>query len=190
CPLPDYCPLMTDNFSAIEKSLSATPQSYAKTHFLSISVDPEYDTPKVLRDYAAAHSADLNHWEFAGGTKDQVKQIATYFGMRYWPDGDQIVHSLRTAIIGPDGKLVRLYHGNDWRPEQVATELRDAATPDEGGVSGDSSHGIGVVQSIDRENAVVQIDHGVIKDVMPAMNMPYKVKDNSLLDLIAVGDTI
>ena len=190
CPLPDYCPLMTENLSAIEKSLKSSSQMYAKTHFLSISVDPEYDTPKVLRDYGAAHSADFNHWEFAGGTKDQIKQVATYFGMRYWRDGDQIVHSLRTAIIGSDGKLVKLYHGNDWRPEQVATELVTAASSRDSGQSADGNHGIGVVQSIDRENAVVQIDHGDIEGVMPSMNMPYNVKDKSLLDSILVGDTI
>lgn len=125
CPLPDYCPLMTANFSAIEKALRAEPQLYAKTHLLSISVDPEYDTPKVLRGYAAGHSADLGHWDFASGTANETKQVATHFGMQYWRDGDQVVHSLRTAIIGADGKLVRLYRGNEWTPEEIVKELHN-----------------------------------------------------------------
>ena len=124
CPLPDYCPLMTDNFSEIQKLLKADAALYERTHLLSISVDPEYDTPKVLREYAARHSADTTQWEFATGGKDQVKQVATYFGMQYWRDQDQVVHSLRTAIIGADGKLLKLYHGNEWKPQEIVSELR------------------------------------------------------------------
>ncbi|MEK6285543.1 MAG: SCO family protein [Acidobacteriota bacterium] len=127
CPLPDYCPLMTENFSEIEKALKSDSELYAKTHLLSVSVDPEYDTPKVLREYAAAHQADTGHWEFAGGTKDEVKEIATYFGMQYWREGDQVVHSLRTAIVGADGKLLTLYRGSEWKPSEIGTELRNLA---------------------------------------------------------------
>ena len=76
------------------------------------------------------------------------------------------------------------------RPEQVATEIVTAASSSDSSQSADGNHGIGVVQSIDRENVVVQIDHGDIEGVMPSMNMPYNVKDKSLLDSIAVGDTI
>jgi protein SCO1/2 len=125
CPLPDYCPLMTDNFSQVEKALNVGPEPTPKTQLLSITLDPEYDRPKVLREYAAAHSAGSDHWDYATGTKDEVKQIATYFGMQYWPDGDQIVHGLRTAIVGTDGKLIKLYRGNDWKPNEIVTEVRN-----------------------------------------------------------------
>jgi len=123
CPLPDYCPLMTDNFAEIERAIKA--DSNSKTHLLSITVDPEYDTAKVLTEYAAAHSGGSGRWDFATGTKDEVKQVATYFGMQYWKDGDQVVHGLRTAIIGADGKLVRLYRGNDWKPDEIVRELHN-----------------------------------------------------------------
>lgn len=125
CPLPDYCPLMTDNFSEIQKTLKSGASLYERTHLLSISVDPEYDTPKILREYAAHHSADTTQWEFASGSKDEVKQVGTYFGMQYWRDQDQVVHSLRTAIIGADGKLVKLYRGNEWKPQEIVSVLRD-----------------------------------------------------------------
>lgn len=188
CPLPDYCPLMTDNFSQIEKTLKAAPEMYAKTHLLSITVDPEFDTPKVLRAYAANHSADFEHWEFLTGAKDDVKRVATYFGMQYWRDGDQIVHSLRTAIIGADGKIVKLYRQNEWKPEEIIAELRELGlTADE---SKDIGHGIGVVESFDQERATIQIDHEDIKGIMPAMNMPFAVKDKSLLDSVNPGDKI
>lgn len=129
CPLPDYCPLMTGNFSEIEKTLESDPESSPKTYLLSITVDPEYDTPKVLREYAAAHSAGSARWDFATGSKDEVKQVATYFGMQYWREGDQVIHGLRTAIIGADGKVVKLYRGNEWKPDDIVTELKNVNRP-------------------------------------------------------------
>ena len=129
CPLPDYCPLMTDNFAEIEKALKSEAETYPKAHLLSITLDPEYDTPRVLREYAALHSVGSALWDFATGTRDEVKQVATYFGMQYWRDGDQVVHSLRTAIVGPDGKLVKLYRGNEWKPDEILRELRNVTMP-------------------------------------------------------------
>jgi cytochrome oxidase Cu insertion factor (SCO1/SenC/PrrC family) len=188
CPLPDYCPLMTDNFAEIEKELKASPAVYAKTHLFSVTVDPEYDTPKVLRAYANNHSADFQHWDFLTEDKDEVRRVATYFGMQYWPDGDQIVHSLRTAIIDPEGKVLKLYHGNEWKPLEIVAELREvAASADE---SKDVGHGVGIVESFDQQRATIQIDHEEIKGLMPPMNMQFSVEDKSLLDSINPGDKI
>ncbi|HXG92252.1 MAG TPA: SCO family protein [Blastocatellia bacterium] len=127
CPVPDYCPLMSMNFAAIEKSLADDPELYQKTHLLSITVDPDYDTPQMMREYGALYAekpAAFAHWEFATGSAEQVKKIASYFGLQYWQEEDQIIHSLRTAVIAPDGKLVKLYRGNEWKPEQVLADLR------------------------------------------------------------------
>jgi len=127
CPLPDYCPLMTDNFAQIGKALKAGSESKPQIQLLSITLDPEYDTPKVLREYAAQHSEGSRQWDYATGTKDEIKQMATYFGMQYWTEGDQVIHGLRTAIVGADGKLLKLYRGNDWKPEEIISEIRNAA---------------------------------------------------------------
>jgi protein SCO1/2 len=125
CPLPDYCPLMTDNFAQIEKALKPSAENQPAIQLLSITVDPEYDTPKVLREYSAGHSAGSDRWSYATGTKDEIKQVATYFGMQYWAEGDQIVHGLRTAIVGADGKLLKLYRGNEWKPGEIISEVRN-----------------------------------------------------------------
>ena len=129
CPIPEYCTLMSSNFAQIDQQLQKDPSLAAKTHLLSVSIDPEYDTPAVLKSYGAAHTGKysdekFNHWEFAGGTKDEVRAIAEYFGLQYFPDKDQIIHGLRTAIIQPDGKLLKVYEGNSWKPEEVLSELR------------------------------------------------------------------
>jgi protein SCO1 len=128
CPLPEYCTLMSANFAAIEKALGQQPALYERTHLLTISFDPDYDTPKVLRSYGAAYTGrysdeTFTHWEFATGSKDEVKGIAQFFGLRYYADSDQIIHGLRTAIIGPDGKVVKNYRGNDWKPEEIIKDL-------------------------------------------------------------------
>jgi len=133
CPQPDQCTLMSTNFATVDKELQKEPDIYAKTHLLTVSFDPDYDTPKVLRSYGASHTGrysdeTFQHWEFATGTKDEVKGVAQFFGLRYFQDtesGDeQVIHSLRTAVIGPDGKVVKLYRGNEWKPADVINDLR------------------------------------------------------------------
>ena len=137
CQDPNQCTLMSSNFAAIDKELQKKPELYAKTHLLSISFDPAYDTPKVLRSYGAAYTGRYTeetfaHWEFASGSPDEVKGIAKFFGLRYYhdtPNGtEQVIHSLRTAVIGPDGKIVKVYRGNEWKPEDMLKELQDSIT--------------------------------------------------------------
>lgn len=135
CEMSDQCPLMSNNFAAIDQELQKQPELLKKTHLLSISFDPDFDTPKVLRSYGAAYTGkhteeDFAHWEFASGSPDEVKGIAQFFGLRYTKDGQtgksQIIHSLRTALIGPDGKIVKTYRGNEWKPDEVLKDLTAA----------------------------------------------------------------
>ena len=135
CPDSNQCPLMSSNFAAIDQELAKEPDVYRKTHLLSITFDPDYDTPKVLRSYGAGHTGrysaeTFKHWEFATGSEDEVRSVAQYFGVRYFRDPqsgeDKVIHSLRTAVIGPDGKLIKLYRGNDWKPDQLVSDLKSA----------------------------------------------------------------
>jgi protein SCO1/2 len=127
CPLPDYCPLMTNNFMTINRELQNKPALRDKAHLLSVTVDPDYDRPKVLRDYGARFAGSDNdgfkRWEFATGSPEQIKSVAQFFGLNYWKEKDQIIHELRTAIITPDGKVAKVYRGNDWKPEDVLKDL-------------------------------------------------------------------
>jgi protein SCO1/2 len=138
CQDPNQCTLMSSNFAAIDQELQKQPELYGKTHLLSISFDPAYDTPKVLRSYGAAHTGKYSdetfvHWEFASGSADEVKGIAKFFGLRYYQDTssgtEQVIHSLRTAVIGPDGKIVKVYRGNEWKPEDLIKDVQGVFTP-------------------------------------------------------------
>ncbi len=129
CPLPDYCTLMSTNFAGIERELQNDPALRDKTHLLSVSIDPAHDTPKVLRSYGAAHTErydreNFKHWEFATGAPGEIQRMARFFGLTYYSEKDQIVHSLRTALVAPDGRLAKIYHGNEWKPSEVVGELR------------------------------------------------------------------
>lgn len=117
CPLPEYCTLMSNNFAQVDRQLKQNPEVYARTHLLSVSIDPKYDTPQVLRSYGAAHTERYQdetfaHWEFASG--DQVKDLAEFFGLRYFTENDQIMHGLKTVIVAPDGKVAKIYSDNTW----------------------------------------------------------------------------
>ena len=138
CQDPNQCTLMSSNFAAIDQELQKQPELYSKTHLLSISFDPAYDTPKVLRSYGAAYTGKYSeetfaHWEFASGSADEVKGIAKFFGLRYYQDTssgtEQVIHSLRTAVIGPDGKIVKVYRGNEWKPQDILSEIQKVFGP-------------------------------------------------------------
>ncbi len=132
CPFPDFCPRVSANFAEIYKQIGSNPDLVG-THLLSISFDPEHDTPKVLRDYgfSAAHTHDpalFNRWEFAAPRSADLPKIADFFALTIKPEGGTITHNLSTAVIGPDGKIVKWYHGSDWQPSDL---IKDAASAHE-----------------------------------------------------------
>ncbi len=132
CPLPDFCPRMNLNFSEVERRLASDPKLYADTELLSVSFDPEHDTPAVLKAFRepflkGAPGVTPGHWRFATGTLGNIKEFAGFFGLTYLKTGDQFVHSLATAVISPDGKLLSLRRGNDWEPKDLVEDLKRAA---------------------------------------------------------------
>jgi protein SCO1/2 len=133
CPLPDYCPLMMKHFAALEKETAkdASP-SLKQMRLLTVTIDPAYDTPARLREYGAKHATGdgpknpFSRWTLATGTVGDVKKLAGFFGLDYYDSTDRIIHSLRTAIVDPDGRVVKVFEGNEWTVEDVMRELRAA----------------------------------------------------------------
>lgn len=140
CPMPDYCPLMSTNFAEINRAVRQDPSLARAVHLLSVTLDPQYDTPKVLRSYGGAYTErygeeKFDTWEFATGDEREVRRLAQFFGLVYGTEEGQIIHSLRTALVAPDGRLYKLYRGNEWKPEEVLGDVREllarGATPSE-----------------------------------------------------------
>jgi protein SCO1/2 len=133
CPLAEFCPRMSRNFADVDKALAGDPVLYARTHLLSISFDPTYDTPKVLRSYGEAYVGHLTkdtfaHWDFAAPQEDNLAALTQFFNVGVTRgDGQSINHSLSTVLIGKDGKVAAWYSSNDWQPTDVVQQVRQAA---------------------------------------------------------------
>jgi protein SCO1/2 len=127
CPLPTFCPMMDRHFATVQESLRKTPGLRARVHLVTVSFDPVNDTPAVLREHAKQLGADRNIWTFLTGDRDEIDRFASRFGLqiaRALNDPRDITHNLRTAIVDADGKLVKIYVGVEWTPDQVLTDLR------------------------------------------------------------------
>jgi len=126
CPFPDYCLRMSSNFSEIMQRLHNNSEVSDKTQLLSITIDPKTDTPSVLQSYGEHYvgQADpkFQHWQFATGSAEEIRKAADFFGLVYNQKDRQIVHSLSTVLIGKDGKVLKVYSGNGWKPEDVAAD--------------------------------------------------------------------
>lgn len=122
CPLPNYCPRMSKQFATLQPQLRE--QFGTRVHLLSVSFDPAYDTPRVLRDYASRYTDRLDTWTFATGDSTEVRRIASHFGVFTKAEGGEITHNLVTAVIGPDGTVRRLFRGNDWTPDDVLRTVK------------------------------------------------------------------
>ena len=131
CPLPEFCPLMDRHFAAVQKALAGKP-GLADVRLVSVTLDPEFDTPAVLAAHAARLRADPGVWSFLTGEPAVVRGFEEQFGIyneRSTDDPAQITHNLRTAVIDPDGRVVKIITGNDWTPAGLLDDLAAAPAP-------------------------------------------------------------
>jgi protein SCO1/2 len=132
CPLPEYCIRMSRNFADIQQQLAANPELYSKTHLLSVSFDPEHDTPKVLRSYGNAYIGEaggkaFSHWDFAAPPASELEAVDEFFDVAVSPgSSNTLTHSLSTVVIAPSGKIFRWYPTNDWTPSAVVDDIKQA----------------------------------------------------------------
>ncbi|HJQ33173.1 MAG TPA: SCO family protein [Pyrinomonadaceae bacterium] len=125
CPLPDYCPLMSTNFAQLNAVLLNDVGLSKRAHLLSVTLDPEFDKPEVLKSYGATYAGGkFDNWDFATGDPAEVRRLAEFFGLMYKAENGQVIHSLRTGILTPDGKLFKLYRGNEWKPDEILNDLK------------------------------------------------------------------
>lgn len=131
CPLPEFCPLMDRHFASVQRTLRTRPD-LADVRLLTVTLDPAYDTPPVLTAHAATLKADHAVWSFATGPTEEVTRFAEQFGIYREVDPTdpvQITHSLRTAVIDPEGRLFSNRSGPDWTPAELLADLSKAPAP-------------------------------------------------------------
>jgi len=132
CPLPTFCPMMDRHFVSIQERMHDDPL-LKNVHLVTVSFDPAYDTPAVMKKHARELNADLNRWTFLTGEPAAIEKFGATFGVfvaRASNDPRDITHNLRTAVIGPDGKLIKVYTGNEWTPEDILGDIKPTANAD------------------------------------------------------------
>jgi len=93
---------------------------------LTVTVDPEHDTPAVLAEYAKTVGAKPKRWQFLTGDPVAVAQVASSFGVMYYPEKGQVVHTQAVAVVDPKGRLATIYYGEHWEPEHILRDLEKA----------------------------------------------------------------
>ena len=129
CPLPNFCPRMSTNFEEVQKKMAATSNGPTNWHLLTITFDPEFDTPAVLKSYAQRFGADPEHWNFLTGDLTEITAIAEQFGETFWREQGALNHNLRTVVVNSNGRVQNILQGNTWASEELAKELTKAAAP-------------------------------------------------------------
>lgn len=120
---PDVCPVLTAKFALIQRKLKESRLASA-VHLLSITVDPEIDTPPVLREYAEKYGAGFTSWSFLTGTRSALEQTWNDFGVVAVrrAKGD-IDHTAMTVLLDPQGRQRLQYIGFGWLEDDVIRDI-------------------------------------------------------------------
>jgi protein SCO1/2 len=127
CPLPEFCPLLDRRFAEVQRLIADDAGLRGRARLLSVSFDPDADTPARLRAHAEKLSADPAIWRFATAPRDVVDRFAATFGVNVIREADStITHNMRTVVIGPDRRVTNVHEGSHWTPGQIADDMRRA----------------------------------------------------------------
>lgn len=125
CPFPVYCPRMNNNLSGAQKQWAELKGS-TNWHLLSISFDPEFDTPARLATYAKTYRHDPEHWSFATGNLDDIRDLGESFGLMFYKKSGTIEHNVRTVVVNPAGRVHHIFPGNEWTADELVAEMKKA----------------------------------------------------------------
>lgn len=128
CPFPTYCPRMSQNFAQALQQLKENKNAPANYHFLTITIDPETDTPTVLERYAQTYRYNPEKWTFATGDLIEITAIADQLGQTFWREGGTINHNLRTVVFDTKGRLQTILPSNEWKVEELTEAIISAAS--------------------------------------------------------------
>jgi len=129
CPFPTFCPQLSKSFQNTQAALKAMPNAPTNWNLLSLTIDPKYDTPSVLKDYAARYKADPAHWSFLTGELIDIDAIGEQFGLQFWRTTPDALpnHNVRTVVVDATGRVQWITPENEWKPEALVEQLVRAA---------------------------------------------------------------
>ncbi len=122
CPIATMCPAATERMAALQKAaLAAGARDF---ELVSISLDPEYDTPGVLKEYAQNRGLDTSNWSFLTGPDAAVRHLLAQLGVIREFEGATIKHTLATVLINAEGRIAYRADGSKWQVEDFVRRLR------------------------------------------------------------------
>lgn len=127
CPLPNYCPRISNNFGELQSAIKKGSGELAQTRLLSITLDPEFDSPPVLKEYGKHLQVDPTIWSFATGDVKEIDALTRAFSVYRQTESGTLSHGLAAALINRDGKIERVWRGNAWTPSEVIEAIRAEA---------------------------------------------------------------
>jgi protein SCO1/2 len=131
CPFANFCPLVSHDFAEIYAQTKKDPMLEKNVRLLTVTFDPKHDTPPVLRRYGESFrnvTGDIpfDRWEFAAAPAKELPQVADFFGLSYSNQSGQIIHSMSTTVIAPDGTVYKWFDGSDWQPSELVAAATQA----------------------------------------------------------------
>ncbi len=128
CPFPEFCPRMCKQFLATSQQLATMANAPTNWHLLSISFDPDHDTPAVLKAYAERYGYDPARWSFATTSAAEIARLAPLCDLMVRPEGESFMHNLRTVVVDAEGRVRRVFTDNVWTADELANEIVQAAS--------------------------------------------------------------
>ncbi len=129
CPLPDFCPAVESRLAGIQQHVRTDPRLHG-TQIVAITIDPDYDTPAILKAHAIARGADPAIWRFVTGPRNDVDTFGRQFGLSVIRASGQpadIEHNLRTIVVDRSGRIVHVETGAQWSVDDLSSALGRAA---------------------------------------------------------------
>ncbi len=119
----DTCPLLTAKMATLQSRLGD--DFGTRAFFVSVTVDPERDTPQVLKRYAQAHGAELDGWAFVTGTLAEIRDVTKRYAVfnKKTPRGD-VDHTFLTSLVDQSGTLRVQYLGTRFNPDEMFNDIQ------------------------------------------------------------------
>jgi protein SCO1 len=117
CPFPNYCFRLANNFGRVQRRFAG--RMNKDLVLLSVTFDPQNDSPAVLKKYAATWQSRTGGWYFLTGPVPEIRRVCHMFGMNVWSDEAMLAHTMHTAVIDSQGKLVANLEGNEFSADQL-----------------------------------------------------------------------
>lgn len=132
CPLPEFCPAVDSRFRTLQQAIAEAPAGspLAAVRLLSVTIDPEFDTPRVLATHAAKLKARPEIWRLVTAPVDEIAAFGRQVGLDVRKSGTgaaDIEHNLRTIILDRDRRIVEMLAGTTWTASELIDKVRAAA---------------------------------------------------------------